>query len=143
SHHVVLPGRADLRAAGQHPRRDGRWPAGRAVDRRRPRQRRHPRRGRPRLGRDKSMTRALVIAAILFGWLASAAAAGEIADHFPAAAWEHVAPAAAGWSAEELKSAEEWSGHMGSTAVIAIHRGAVVAKWGDTAAKTQLASVRK
>ena len=89
------------------------------------------------------MTRALVIAGILFCWLAASAAAGEIADRFPDAAWEHVAPAAAGWSAEQLKSAEEWSGHIGSTAVIVIHHGAVVAEWGDTAAKTQLASVRK
>ena len=89
------------------------------------------------------MTRGLVLAGVLFGWLAAPAAAGEIADRLPGAEWEHVAPAAAGWSAEQLKSAEEWSGHMGSTAVIVIHHGAVVAEWGDTAAKTQLASVRK
>ena len=89
------------------------------------------------------MTRGLVLAGVLFGWLAAPAAAGAIADRFPGAEWEHVAPAAAGWSAEQLKSAEEWSGHMGSTAVIVVHHGAVVAEWGDTAAKTQLASVRK
>ena len=89
------------------------------------------------------MTRGLVLAGVLFGWLAAPAAAGEIADRLPGAEWEHVAPAAAGWSAEQLKSAEEWSGHMGSTAVIVVHHGAVVAEWGDTAAKTQLASVRK
>jgi CubicO group peptidase (beta-lactamase class C family) len=89
------------------------------------------------------VTRGLVLAGVLFGWLAAPAAAGEIADRLPGAEWEHVAPAAAGWSAEQLKSAEEWSGHMGSTAVIVIHHGAVVAEWGDTAAKTQLASVRK
>ena len=89
------------------------------------------------------MKRGLGIAGVLFCWLGASAAAGEIADRFPDAAWEHVAPAAAGWSAEQLKSAEEWSGHIGSTAVIVIHHGAVVAEWGDTAAKTQLASVRK
>jgi CubicO group peptidase (beta-lactamase class C family) len=88
------------------------------------------------------VTRALVIAGILFCWVADAAA-GEIADRFPDAAWEHVDPASAGWSAEQLKAAEEWSGHIGSTAVMVVHHGAVVAEWGDTAAKTQLASVRK
>ena len=75
------------------------------------------------------MTRALGIAGILFCWLAAPAAAGEIADRFPDAAWEHVAPAAAGWSAEQLKSAEEWSAHIGSTAVIVIHHGAIVTEW--------------
>ena len=89
------------------------------------------------------MTRGLVLAAILFGWLAADAIAGEIADRFPDAEWQHVDPAAAGWSADELKAAEEWSGHMGSTAVVVIQHGAVVAEWGDIAAKTQLASVRK
>jgi len=88
------------------------------------------------------VTRALVIAGILFCWVADAAA-GEIADRFPDAAWEHVDPAAVGWSAEQLKAAEEWSGPIGSTAVMVVHHGAVVAEWGDTAAKTQLASVRK
>src|SRR5439155_23599535 len=35
------------------------------------------------------------------------------------------------------------SHHIGSTAVMIVHHGSVVAEWGDTAAKTQLASVRK
>src|SRR5207302_3971805 len=142
-HRPVLPWRLDRRATGQHSRRDGRRVAGRPVGRRRPRQRRDARRGRPGIGGGGDVKRGLGIAGVLFCWFGASAAAGEIADRFPDAAWEHVAPAAAGWSAEQLKSAEEWSGHIGSTAVIVIHHGAVVAEWGDTAAKTQLASVRK
>src|SRR5205814_96396 len=38
---------------------------------------------------------------------------------------------------------EEGSHRIGSTAVMIVHHGAVVAEWGDTAAKTPLASVRK
>src|SRR5438552_2430037 len=41
----VLSRRSDRRAAGQHPRRHGRWFAGRPVDRRRPQQRRDTDRG--------------------------------------------------------------------------------------------------
>lgn len=80
---------------------------------------------------------------LLCSIIAATAAAGEMADRFPGAEWDHVAPAAVGWSAEQLKAAEAWSGKIGSTAVIVIHHGAIVAEWGDTAAKTPLASVRK
>ena len=86
--------------------------------------------------------RVLVAACFLFWW-AAGALAGEIAERFPGAEWDHVAPATAGWSAEQLKFAEDWSGKIGSTAVIVIHHGAIVGEWGDTAAKTPLASVRK
>ena len=63
-------------------------------------------------------------------------------DRFPKATWERVDPAV-GWSGEKLAKAEEWSRQIGSSAVMVVHRGAVVAEWGDTAAKTPLASVRK
>jgi hypothetical protein len=36
-----------------------------------------------------------------------------------------------------------WSKRINSTSVMIVHHGAVVAEWGDTAAKTPLASVRK
>jgi CubicO group peptidase (beta-lactamase class C family) len=61
---------------------------------------------------------------------------------FPGAAWERVDPAV-GWSSDKLAKAEAWSRQIGSSAVIVVHRGAVVAEWGDTAAETPLASVRK
>jgi CubicO group peptidase (beta-lactamase class C family) len=69
-----------------------------------------------------------------------AALAGE---RFPGASWERAQPEDAGWSKQKLEKAETWSRQINSTAVMIIHRGAVVAEWGDTAEKTELASVRK
>jgi hypothetical protein len=80
--------------------------------------------------------------AIAAGLLWGSTIPGAAEDSFPGAAWEHVAPEAAGWSTERIKQAEEWSQHIGSMAVMVIHHGAIVAEWGDTAAKTPLASVR-
>jgi len=81
--------------------------------------------------------------ALATGLLSGSAIPGAAEDLFPGAAWEHVAPEAAGWSSERLKQAEEWSHRIGSMAVMVIHHGAVVAEWGSTAAKVPLASVRK
>jgi CubicO group peptidase (beta-lactamase class C family) len=63
-------------------------------------------------------------------------------NRFPEANWERLDPAASGWSSEKLAKAEAWSRVIHSSAVMVVHRGAVVAEWGDTAAKTPLASVR-
>ena len=57
--------------------------------------------------------------------------------------WDHVPPAQSGWSEAALADVQDWSKQIHSTAVMVVHRGAVVAEWGDTAAKTPLASVRK
>jgi CubicO group peptidase (beta-lactamase class C family) len=75
--------------------------------------------------------------------LAPASEVPAIADRFPAAGWDHVEPEVAGWSREKLAKAEAWTQQIGTTAVMVVHCGAVVAQWGDTAAKTPLASVRK
>jgi CubicO group peptidase (beta-lactamase class C family) len=71
------------------------------------------------------------------------AAEDAVVNRFPEADWDQVEPDAAGWSREKLTKAEAWSQQIGSTAVMVVHRGAVVAQWGDTVAKTPLASVRK
>jgi hypothetical protein len=59
-------------------------------------------------------------AATILYCLSSTSRAGEatapVTDRFPGPAWEHVAPEAAGWSAETLKRAEEWSHRIGSHA---------------------------
>jgi CubicO group peptidase (beta-lactamase class C family) len=90
------------------------------------------------------MFRLVATLAIAFVLVAGQPARADgLADRFPAGEWEHADPAAIGWSTETLKQAEEWSHKIGSTAVMVIHHGAVVAEWGDTAAKTPLASVRK
>jgi CubicO group peptidase (beta-lactamase class C family) len=83
------------------------------------------------------------IAALLLLAVAAPARAETLADGFPGTVWEQVDPAAAGWSIERLNNAEAWSQKIGTTAVMVVHRGRVVAQWGDTAAKTPLASVRK
>jgi CubicO group peptidase (beta-lactamase class C family) len=84
---------------------------------------------------------ALRLIAVACALLAAQVAAA--ADRFPEAAWERVDPEVAGWSKSKLAKAEEWSRHMASTAVMIVHRGAVIAEWGDTSTKTPLASVRK
>jgi CubicO group peptidase (beta-lactamase class C family) len=86
----------------------------------------------------------IALATILSAALAAGAAA-QIAptDRFPVTGWERVDPDAAGWSKDQLGKAEAWSQRIGSSAVMVVHHGAVVAEWGDTAAKTRLASVRK
>jgi CubicO group peptidase (beta-lactamase class C family) len=68
---------------------------------------------------------------------------GQAGEHFPAATWEPVAADVAGWSSEKLTKAEAWSREIGSTAVMIVQHGVVVSQWGETAAKTPLASVRK
>ena len=73
----------------------------------------------------------------------SAAEVLALDDRFPAASWEHIDPDVAGWSREKLAKAEAWSQRIGSTAVMVVHHGAVVGQWGDVAARTPLASVRK
>jgi CubicO group peptidase (beta-lactamase class C family) len=64
-------------------------------------------------------------------------------DRFPGAEWAHLSPTQDGWSEEGLSQAEDWSRKINSTAVMVIHHGAVVAEWGDTVKRTELASVRK
>lgn len=65
------------------------------------------------------------------------------AERFPGHEWDKVAPEAAGWSRAKLADARAISDVMGSTAVMIVHKGAVVDEWGEVAAKTNLHSVRK
>jgi len=86
-----------------------------------------------------------IVAAALCALLALAGAVDLVAagERFPGADWERADPASTGWSKAKLTKAEAWSKRIGSIAVMIVHHGAVVAEWGDTAAKTPLASVRK
>jgi CubicO group peptidase (beta-lactamase class C family) len=68
---------------------------------------------------------------------------GYAEEHFPGATWEHLPAGSTGWSTETLAKAASWSKLIGETAVMLVQHGLVVAQWGDTAAKTPLASVRK
>jgi len=77
------------------------------------------------------------LAVLLFGRAATAE------DRFPGTEWAHLEAAQDGWSAAELAEAKDWSQRINSTAVMVVHHGAVVAEWGDTVKRTELASVRK
>ncbi len=76
-------------------------------------------------------------------WLALflAFAAPAWADPFPGARWN--APDATGWSAPDLAAAQAFSDGLKISAVMVVHKGQVVAQWGDVEKPMQLASVRK
>jgi len=61
----------------------------------------------------------------------------------PRDTWEHADPVAAGWSVAALAKARAYSLTAGSTAVMIVHHGRVIAEWGDTAGKSDVASIRK
>lgn len=57
--------------------------------------------------------------------------------------WEDIDPIAAGWSAERLDAARLQSKTLRPTALMIVWDGRVVARWGDTSRKVNMASVRK
>ncbi len=73
------------------------------------------------------------------------AQSGRVAaeNHFPGAEWEHVTPVESGWSQAELARARAFSDEIRSSAVMIVQHGKVVAEWGNTTKRTELASVRK
>jgi CubicO group peptidase (beta-lactamase class C family) len=68
---------------------------------------------------------------------------GHTDESFPGADWDQLPPGTGGWSVATLAKAQAWSNQIGATAVMIVQHGLVVAQWGDVAAKTPLASVRK
>jgi CubicO group peptidase (beta-lactamase class C family) len=64
-------------------------------------------------------------------------------DHVPGATWDSVDPVKAGWSTELLAQARSWSAGIHSSAVMIVQHGRVIAEWGDTTKRMELASVRK
>jgi CubicO group peptidase (beta-lactamase class C family) len=71
----------------------------------------------------------------------SGPAAAETA--FPGAEWQPITPSEAGWWEATLAEARAFSEAIKSSAVFIVQHGKVVAAWGDTAKRTELASVRK
>lgn len=63
----------------------------------------------------------------------------------PGRQWQRLAdPKAVGWDAAGLERARAiWAGNSGSSAVMVVHRGLVVAQWGDVTAKRTGRSIRK
>jgi CubicO group peptidase (beta-lactamase class C family) len=83
----------------------------------------------------------VAIAAILL--VATGSVPGVAEPVFPGATWEKADPAALGWSLRNLAAASRYARDIGSTAVMIIQDGRVVASWGDNARKVEIHSVRK
>lgn len=66
-----------------------------------------------------------------------------VAGRAHAQMWEDIDPIAAGWSAERLDAARLQSETLRPTALMIVQGGRVVARWGDTSRKVNMASVRK
>ena len=64
-------------------------------------------------------------------------------DGFPGTEWERVTPRELGWSEAELTQVRAFSEQFAGSAVMIVQHGKVVAEWGDTAKRMELASVRK
>ena len=63
---------------------------------------------------------------------------------FPGATWKQLGdPASAGWDAAGLEEARELFDELESAALVAVHRGVVVASWGETTERYTAQSVRK
>src|SRR5262249_32021239 len=62
---------------------------------------------------------------------------------FPGKTWENADPARIGWSASRLDAARRYALEIGSTAVLIVQDGRVVASWGNVAKKVEIHSVRK
>lgn len=65
----------------------------------------------------------------------------QTTDAYPGAQWERAPDH--GWSADLLAQAEAHCRRAGSTAVMIVQHGRVVAAWGDPAQKSPIASIRK
>jgi CubicO group peptidase (beta-lactamase class C family) len=62
----------------------------------------------------------------------------------PGAQWQQLAsPERAGWSADGLANVRDDAGRIGSTSVMIVQHGVVVAAWGDVARRSNLHSCRK
>jgi CubicO group peptidase (beta-lactamase class C family) len=79
----------------------------------------------------------------LFLLLAGAGASCQ-SSSVPGADWMQLkSPEQAGWSAQELEKIRQYAEEIGSTSVMIVQHGAVVAAWGDVARRSNLHSCRK
>ena len=62
---------------------------------------------------------------------------------FPDEAWPETTPQKVGWSSSRLSQAQAWAQQIGSTSVLVVQHGAIVAAWGDPDHKSNLHSARK
>lgn len=86
--------------------------------------------------------RQLIFGVVLFGALVHGGAASA-GDRVPGAEWDRASAAETGWSEAILAQARAFSNEIRSSAVFIVQHGKVVAEWGNTTKRTELASVRK
>jgi CubicO group peptidase (beta-lactamase class C family) len=91
--------------------------------------------------RFKAWTSTAILALVLVMYPRMAPA--QTAARYPGAAWEQIPPSQSGWSGSQLDAARSLSQELGSSAVVVVQHGAVVASWGETEADILLNSARK
>ena len=69
--------------------------------------------------------------------------AASATQHFPDTEWSQGDPVKMGWSTDRLADVKAYADRVGSTSLMIVQHGVVVAQWGDTQARTPLYSVRK
>jgi CubicO group peptidase (beta-lactamase class C family) len=82
-------------------------------------------------------------ASLAFGLLLWASPSLAAQSNFPGRTWEAADPASLGWSPAKLHAARDYAREIGSTAVMIVQDGRVIAAWGDTRRKVEIHSVRK
>jgi CubicO group peptidase (beta-lactamase class C family) len=86
---------------------------------------------------------AIAVAALAGTGASTAQKATSSGFVYPTNHWERLEPGAAGWSADLLDKAQAYATASGSSAVMIVQHGRVIAEWGDTTRRTDVASVRK
>jgi len=67
----------------------------------------------------------------------------QAADKFPGKEWEVASPEQLGWSASGLEAAKAYSGTINTAAVMVVHKGQIVAAWGEVERPFNCHSMRK
>ncbi len=82
---------------------------------------------------------------LIFGLITSCSPATDKAErYFPDDEWEEVTdPEAAGWSEEKLDEAKAFTEDLATAAVVIVHDGKILRKWGNVEKKYKCHSIRK
>jgi CubicO group peptidase (beta-lactamase class C family) len=81
---------------------------------------------------------------LLLPWLAVPTPVGAAEPQNPGFEWSLATDAErAQWSAARLAEAEALSRELGTTALMIVHHGRIIAQWGDVTQKVRVASIRK
>jgi len=89
----------------------------------------------------RRLTFTMVCIAAASAWCHAALAQSD--QRYPGTAWDQVSQAQSGWSSDRLARAQAYSQEIGSTAVVVVQHGAIVASWGDIDRNILLNSARK